>query len=143
MTFYQWVTVGAIVAGFLGTWLLGAFTLGRAVEQMKASFKESLDTERDKIVEKMEALEEKFLSDQRTQDHNFGEVGAAMRQYIADVEKKVREVEIWGRDNYVQKNEFEKATDRLESAIKGMVSDIKDDFKERIDDLRKTFEPKH
>ncbi len=132
MTFYQWVTVGAIVAGFLGTWLVGAFTLGRAVEQMKASFKESIDTERDKIVEKIEALEDKFLSDQRTQDHNFGEVGAAMRQYIADVEKKVREVEIYGRDNYVKIPDFERAIDRIgESMAKGF-AEIKEDIRQLL-----------
>jgi hypothetical protein len=129
MTFYQWVTVGAIVTGFLGTWLIGAFTLGRAVEQMKASFKESIDAERDKIVEKIQALEEKFLQDQRTQDHNFGEVGAAMRQYIADVEKKVREVEIYGRDNYVKIPDFEKAIDRLGETMTAGFAEIKKDIR--------------
>ena len=132
MTFYQWVTVVSIAAGFLGTWLLGAFTLGRAVEQMKASFKESIDAERDKIFEKMEALEEKFLSDQRTQDHNFGEVGAAMRQYIADVEKKVREVEIYGRDNYVKIPDFEKAIDRISETMAMGFAEIKSDIRRLV-----------
>lgn len=36
------------------------------------------------------------------------------------MEKKVHDVEIWGRDNDVQKSEFEKATDRLADAIKSM-----------------------
>lgn len=129
MTFYQWVTIGAIVAGFMGTWLIGAFTLGRAVEQMKASFKESIDAERDKIIERMEALEEKFLADQRTQDHNFGEVGAAMRQYIADVEKKVREIEIYGRDNYVKIPDFEKAVDRISETMAEGFQEIKKDIR--------------
>jgi hypothetical protein len=129
MTFYQWVTVGAIVAGFLGTWLIGAFTLGRAVEQMKTGFKEEIGKEREKIMSRIESLEEKFLADQRAQDHNFGEVGAAMRQYIADVEKKVRENEIWGRDNFVQKGEFQKATDRIEEALKEFATDIRTDIR--------------
>lgn len=137
MTFYQWVTVGAIVAGFLGTWLIGAFTLGRAVEQMKASFKESIDAERDKIIERMESLEEKFLADQRTQDHNFGEVGAAMRQYIADVEKKVREVEIYGRDNYLKIPDFERAVERLSDDFKNAVGEIRNDIR----DLLKSRQP--
>jgi hypothetical protein len=129
MTFYQWVTIGAIGAGFMGTWLIGAFTLGRAVEQMKTSFKEAIDAERDKIIERVEALEEKFLSDQRTQDHNFGEVGAAMRQYIADVEKKVREVEIYGRDNYVKIPDFEKAIDRISETMAAGFAEIKSDIR--------------
>jgi len=143
MTTYQWVTLGLGALGFLATWILGAFKLGRVVEQMRAAIKKDIDEERDKIVAKLEELEEKFEQDQRTQDHNFGEVGAAMRQYIADVEKKVREVEIWGRDNYVQKSEFEKATDSIRSDIRAMGADIKADLRDRMDDLRKSFDAKH
>lgn len=129
MNFYQWITVGSIVAGFIGTWLVGAFTLGRAVEQMKANFKDLIDAERDRIVSKVDTLEEKFISDQRTQDHNFGEVGAAMRQYIADVEKKVREVEIYGRDHYVKIPDFEKAIDRIGETFAGAISELKEDIR--------------
>jgi hypothetical protein len=60
-----------------------------------------------------------------------------MRQYIADVEKKVREVEIYGRDHYVQKSEFEKATNSIRSDIREMAADIKSDLRDRIDDLSK------
>jgi NAD-dependent DNA ligase len=140
MTTYQWVTLGLGALGFLATWILGAFKLGRVVEQMRAAIKKEIDNERDKLVSKLEELEEKFEQDQRMQDHNFGEVGAAMRQYIADVEKKVREVEIWGRDNYVQKGEFEKATDSIRSDIRAMGADIKSDFRDRIDGLSKRIE---
>jgi hypothetical protein len=129
LTFYQWVTLALGALGFLGTWIIGAFTIGRAVEQMKAGFKHEIGIERDKIFARIESIEEKFLTDQRTQDHNFGEVGAAMRQYIADVEKKVRENEIWGRDNFVQKGEFQKATDRIEEALKEFASEIKTDLR--------------
>lgn len=143
MTTYQWVTLGLGALGFLGTWVLGAFKLGRAVEQMRAGVREEIEEEREKIVAKIDAMEARFEADQRSQDHNFGEVGHAMRQHIRDVEKKIGEVEMWGRDNYVQKGEFDKATNRLESAIKEMGSDIKDDLRERIEDLRKIFEARH
>lgn len=129
MTTYQWVTLGLGAFGFIGTWILGAFKLGRAVEQMRAGVREEIEEEREKIVEKIEAMETRFEADQKSQDHNFGEVGAAMRQYIADVEKKVREVEIWGRDNYVQKSEFEKATDAIRADIRAMGADIKADIR--------------
>lgn len=143
MTTYQWVTLGLGALGFLGTWILGAFYLGRAVEQMRAAVKEYVDDERDKVLEKIEELERQFADDQKSQDHNYGEVGHAMRQHIADVEKKVREVELYGRDNYVQKDEFERAIGRIETAFKEMGADIKEDFRDRIDDLRKSFEAKH
>jgi hypothetical protein len=81
-------------------------------------------------------MERRFEADQKQQDHNFGEVGIAMRQYIADVEKKVREVEIYGRDNYVKIPEFEKAMDRLSIDLKSFVAEIKKDFSERITELK-------
>jgi uncharacterized protein YjbJ (UPF0337 family) len=118
------------------------FGAGRFVEQMRAEFKKHVGDERDKIIAEVEKLEEKFEDSQRTQDHNYGEVGAALRQYISNVEKQLREIEIWGRDNYVQKGEFEKATDRLEAAIKEWGADIKEDLRDRLDDLRKSFEAK-
>lgn len=135
--FYPWISVGVVILGFIGQGLFGSFRLGQAVEQVKAALKKHIDDEIEKIGGKIDALEKSFDADQKSQDHNFGEVGAAMRQYIADVEKKVREVEIYGRDNYVQKSEFEKATNSIRADIKEMAADIKSDIRDRIDDLSK------
>jgi hypothetical protein len=129
MTFYQWVTLGLGALGFIGTWILGAFRLGRAVEQMKSGVKEQIEEEREKIIAKLEEVETRFDEEQKKQDHNFGEVGAAMRQYIANVEREMHEIEIWGRDNFVLKDDFVKATDRLEAAIATMATDIKTDLR--------------
>lgn len=130
MTVYQWVMLGLGAFGFLSTWILGAFKIGRAVEQMRAGVREEIKQERNSIVEKIDALESRFDADQKAQDHNFGEVGAAMRQYIADVEKKVREVEIYGRDNYVKIPDFERAIERLSADFKSAVGEIRDDIRE-------------
>ena len=130
MTTYQWVTLGLGALGFLITWTGMWFGAGRFVEQMRAEFKKHVGDESEKLLAKIKKLDDDFEESQRAQDHNFGEVGAAMRQYIADVEKKVHDVELWGRDNYVQKSEFEKATDRLADAIKSMGADIKADIRE-------------
>jgi hypothetical protein len=132
MTFYQWVTLGLGAFGFLSTWILGAFKIGRAVEQMRAGVREEIKQERNSIVEKIDALEKRFEADQKTQDHNFGEVGAAMRQYIADVEKKLREVEIYGRDNYVKIPDFERAIERLSADFKMAVGEIRDDIRDLL-----------
>lgn len=139
MTSYQWATIALGALGFLITWTGMWFGAGRFVEQMRAEFKKHVGDEREKIVSEIKKIEKDFHESQRDQDHNFGEVGAAMRQYIANVENKVREVEIWGRDNYVQKSEFEKATDRLADAIKSMGADIKADIRE----LNAKIEAKH
>lgn len=137
MTTNQWVTIGLGALGFLITWTGMWFGAGRFVEQMRAEFKKHVGDERDKIVSEIKKIEKDFHESQRDQDHNFGEVGAAMRQYIANVENKVREVEIWGRDNYVQKSEFEKATDRLADTIKSMGADIKADIRQLNEKIEK------
>jgi len=130
LTAYQFITLGLGCVGFLGTWILGAFKLGRAVEHMKASVKEEIDAEREKIISKIDELEDQFHSEQKAQDHNFGEVGAAMRQYIADVEKMIRQVEIFGRDHYVQKEDFKDAISQIASQIREGNAEIKADIKE-------------
>lgn len=130
MTLYQWVALGLGAAGFLATWLFGAFKLGRAVEQMQGAIKDKIDAEKLARMEAFERLREEFAESQRTQGHNFGEVGAAMRQYTADVEKQVRELEIWSRDHFVQKSEFERATETIRQDIKEMTRSIKEDFKD-------------
>lgn len=130
MTVYQWVTLGLGALGFVGTWIILAFTLGRAVEQMKAEFKVEISTERDKIFAKIEAVETRLEADLEHQTRHFGEVGLSMRQYTADVEKKLREVEIYGRDNYVKIPDFEKAIDRLSETFKEAVTEIKRDLRQ-------------
>lgn len=136
MTVYQWMTLGLGALGFIGTWILGAFYLGRAVEQMRAAIKEYVDGEREKITSKIDALEAHFHDEQKRQDHNFGEVGAAMRQFIADVEKKVREVEIFGRDHYVQKEDFKDAIAQIGFQIREGNAEIKADNAEIKADLK-------
>lgn len=137
MTTYQWVTLGLGALGFIGTWILGAFKLGRAVEQMRAGVREEIEEEREKIIAKIDAMEVRFESDQKTQDHRFGEVAAAMRQYTADVEKKLREVEIYGRDNYVKIPDFEKAIDRMGETFAGAIRELKEDMRRIINGAAK------
>lgn len=130
MTNYQWVTIGLGALGFLITWTGMWFGAGRFVEQMRAEFKKHIGDEREKLLIEIRKIEDKFEESQQAQNHNFGEVGAAMRQKIADVEKQLNDVHVWGLNNFVQKSEFEKATDRLADAIKSMGADIKADIRE-------------
>lgn len=129
MTTYQWATFVLGALGFLITWTGMWFGAGRFVEQMRAEFKKHIGDEREKIITEIKKLEDDFEESQRSQDHNFGEVGAAMRQYIADVEKKVREIEIYGRDNYVKIPDFEKAIDRMSETLKDSFNELKEDMR--------------
>ncbi len=101
-----------------------------AVASIKADLTKQIGEEREETLKSIAGLREQFLKDQKAQDHNFGEVGAAMRQYIANVEKEMHAIEIWGRDNYVLKSEFAKATDSIREDIKAMAADIKTDIRD-------------
>lgn len=100
-----------------------------AVANIKADLAKQIAAEREETMAGFADLKAEFLRDQKAQDHNFGEVGAAMRAYIASVEKEMHEIEIWGRDNFVLKDDFVKATDRLEKAILNTSSEIKADLR--------------
>lgn len=130
LTLYQWLTLAGIAGGFVVTWVVGSFNLGRAVEQMKAGFKKEIDAETDKISGRLTEMAERFNEEQRSQDNIFGEVGHSLRQKIADVEKEMHTIEIWGRDHFVLKSEFVKATDSIRSDIKEMAADIKNDLRD-------------
>lgn len=140
MTTFEWAMVCLTGAGFL---LTAGGVLGGciwAVAKIKSDIDEKITAERIRIDTIFEAEREndarsmkdfaaQFASEQKVQDHNAGEMGAALRQYIANVEKSMHEIEIWGRDHYVQKPEFEKAVDALRSDITRLGADIKTDIR--------------
>lgn len=127
---YQWLALALGFLGFLVTWTGGIIGAFKAVSNIKEDTTEKIAAVELRIEEKVAELLEKFVDEQRVQDQRFGEVGAAMRQKIADVEKEMHAIEIWGRDNYVLKSEFIKATDQIRADIKAMGSEIKTDIKE-------------
>lgn len=130
MTTFQWATLILGALGFLTTWI-GMIVGGtRWVEGIKTGVAEKLASEREETNRMVTAVETKFIADQKVQDHNFGEVNAAMRQYIANVEKEMHEIEIWGRDNFALKSEVEKSTNAIRDDIKEMRADIKSDLRD-------------
>ena len=56
-----------------------------------------------------------------------------IKQLVAKFgEKKVREVEIYGRDNYVKIPDFERAVERLSADFKSAVGEIRDDIRDLL-----------
>ncbi len=101
-----------------------------AVANIKADLKQNIADAREDTAAEIAKLRAEFLADQKSQDHRFGEVGAAMRQYIANVEKEMHAIETWGRDHFVRKEDFLKATDKISDDIRSMAADIKSDFRD-------------
>jgi hypothetical protein len=70
-----------------------------------------------------------FATEQKEQDHNVGEMGAALRQYIANVEKEMHQIEIYGRDHYAKEKNVDKAIAAMLDHIRSMTQEIKTDIR--------------
>ena len=86
VTGFQWATLILGILGFLLTWTLVIVGATRAVENIKQDTTEKVAAASKALNDKIDALRNKFSTEQKSQDHNFGEVGAAMREYISKVE---------------------------------------------------------
>lgn len=124
------------------------YYMTRGFEQQKQAFDKKLSDEafsRQKALNEavesrnaeMEKMRRDFVESQTTQDRQFGEVGLSLRRFIETVEKDMHEAELWGRDHYVQKADFEKAVDKLSAEIKAGNADLKAEFKEMKKELSK------
>lgn len=141
MTWFQWTMVALTAVGLFVTWIGIAVAVTRGVESIKRDLAKQIA---DEVLSRNQALAEEaagrnrqieeirreFAAAQKTQDLNVGEMGAALRRFIESVEKEMHAIEIWGRDNYVQKGEFEKATDSIRADIKALGADIKSDIRD-------------
>ncbi|WP_398473655.1 hypothetical protein [Tardiphaga sp.] len=141
LTGFQWAQLVFMILGFLIT--AGGVVAGCvwAVARVEKRGDERANAERERSDQLMKAHQERtalamkdlaseLAAEQKTQASVAGEMGMALRRYIEGVEKEMHKIEIWGRDNYVLKSDFLKATDRLEETIKELAVDIKKDFRE-------------
>ncbi len=135
MTLQEWLGLGAFVLTCGGTvvglarWLIMREVAETVAKEREARIKGLLDAVNARNVE-MEKLRKDWTESQISQDRQFGEVGLSLRRFIETVEKDMHEAELWGRDHYVQKADFEKAVDKLSLEIKAGNADLKADLKE-------------
>lgn len=135
MTLQEWLGLGAFVLTCGGTvvglarWLIMREVAETVAKEREARIKGLLDAVNARNIE-MEKLRKDWTDSQSSQDRQFGEVGLSLRRFIETVEKDMHEAELWGRDHYVQKADFEKAVDKLSSEIKAGNADLKADLKE-------------
>jgi hypothetical protein len=129
MTVFEWGMLSVAVLGFLITAgsVLGGCVWAVAKINMEVSAR--IDQERISTDQALKDLAADFAENQRTQDHNFGEMGSALRRFIESVEKEMHKIEMWGRDHYAQKPEVEKAIGALREDIKAGFTEIKNDIR--------------
>ena len=71
-----------------------------------------------------------------TEVSNFGETGSALRQKIIDVE-------IWSRDTFVRRDEFQNSIDQVNrniDALRASTESAKKDLDDKLDKLRDTLD---
>lgn len=152
MTNFEWAMIILTGVGVLLTagGILVAVT--RGVEKIRLDTSERIAAEaaarEDAIAEESKArgddftkLRQDLADDFKTHDHYVGETISALRRFIESVEGHLREVELWNRDHFVQKPDFNAAIDRISSDMRDGFAGIKIDLaatrKELKDDIAK------
>jgi len=122
MTTFEWGMLSVAVAGLLFT---GGGLIAGCVWTV-ARIKEETDDR----VDKEREYTAKLLADHiDAQERNTGELGLALRRHIENVERKIGEVEIWGRDNYALKDDVKESISELRNDIRTFGTDIRADIR--------------
>ncbi|HEY8751601.1 MAG TPA: hypothetical protein VIM11_26705 [Tepidisphaeraceae bacterium] len=126
MTTFEWTMVSISAAGFFVTvgGVIGACVW--AVAKVRQSTIEHIADERAQRTVAIQHAMAKFDETQDEQNHNFGEVGLSLRRFIEQIETKVHEVEIWGRDNYALKHDVADVRKDIKEMRMEIVTDIKE-----------------
>lgn len=150
MTEGEWVAIGIAGVGFLIQGATALVMRTKDLEQIKQSIEKKISAETltrtnalNKAVEdrdeELEKLVKEWNSNQRAQDSAVGEMGLSLRRFIESVEKEMHKIELWGRDNYVQKPELDSVRNDIKmlgASMKDMISEMKADLKEDIRELK-------
>jgi hypothetical protein len=143
MTFGEWLALGGFLLSCVSTIVGVTWGIGKINKEVSEKVAEESAARSRAVLEAVEArnaelekIRRDWTESQNTQDRNFGEVGLSLRRFIETVEKGMHEAELWGRDHYVQKPDFEKAIDKLSAEIKAGNADLKADFTAGIQSLK-------
>lgn len=120
--------LGTFIIALCSTTGGSVWVLSNSIRKVRQEVSEVVDTVKHEINGDLTLLR-KDLGDHRLATDSdlsnirgeFGETVKAMREQVSLVQMKVHEVEIWGRDHYVQVG----AIDRFESQVKELGTDLK------------------
>jgi hypothetical protein len=126
MNTFEWTMVSISAAGFLVT--VGGIIAACvwAVSKIREGTAETISSERTQRAEAIQHALKRFDEAQEVQDHNFGEVGLSLRRFIEQIEKKVYEVELYGRDHFALKNDVAEVRKDIKEMRAEIVTDIKE-----------------
>lgn len=119
MTAFQWAMLVIAFFGAFGTAGTALVAITRAVTRIETNMEARLAAMRLEI-------DKRFVS----QDEIYREVAQGLRKFIELVEVEMHKIELWGRDNYVRKEEHATALAEVRADIRGLAKSIKEDFKD-------------
>ena len=129
MTAFEWGMLSVAVAGFLVTvgGVLGGCVW--AVAKIKNETTERMKAEREHTAKLIASHIAEISNDRKTLEHDVGEMGLSLRRHIETVNRKISEVEIWGRDNYALKNDVKESIGEIRNDIRNLGTEIKADIR--------------
>ena len=123
------------VATFLftvfGTAITTTWRVSRMIEERDSKLIAMMSNHELSDTERFAAVRQEVASRSDELRHEFGETGAAIRE-------KMHEMEMWGRDNNLQKGSFKIVTDEIKESIKTISTklDNQTDRNTRVDRRR-------
>lgn len=127
MTSFEWSMLAVGVLGAIGTAASALVAVTRTVTKIEAN------TETRLVAIRLE-IDKRFVS----QDEIYREVAQGLRKFIELIEAEMHRIELWGRDNYVRREEHTLAMTEVRNDIRDLAKSIKEDFKEMKKDIRES-----
>lgn len=121
------VIVAATTFAFtvLGTAMTTTWRIGRMLDVRDKNFLHLMNEHEIADVNRFADVRQRMIEGNETLRHEFGETGNALRQHM-------HEMEMWGRDNNLQKNSFDKAVETITASIGGLSEKIDRSISRRI-----------
>jgi hypothetical protein len=112
---HHWIGIGLTLFGFLSGLLVNGITIAvkvtRSLSDMESRLKQSIMQQRDAIDSDIELSRRETTASVDTLRGHVGELGAALRT-------KIHEVETWARDTFVRRDSFQLVVQEIKSEIK-------------------------
>lgn len=129
MTTFEW---GMLTVAIVGCLLTAGSILGGsvwAVARIKEETVTRITAERVHTESLLSAYAAEWAKERKSLEHNTAELGFSLRRHIEGVEKKLTEVELWGRDNYALKDDVKESISELRDDIRTLGAEIKADIR--------------
>lgn len=129
MTTFEW---GMLSIAIIGCLMTAGSILGGcvwAVARIKEDTIARIATERTHIETLLAGYTAGWVKERKALEHNTAELGFSLRRHIEGVEKKITEVELWGRDNYALKDDVKESFGELREDIRTLGAEIKADIR--------------